>query len=155
MEGLPKSPLNAMAREHEEAAARQTLTEATSVSGLERFALLNPDGGAYWWLLAGVALVAATVVLRLRFPKWPVHPVLFLVWGTWAIAQFAFSFLIGWMVRGAVVWLGGAQAFHRLKPFMVGVIAGEILLGLFWMVFGAVYYFASGTLPERYSVFPG
>ncbi|MEX0886918.1 MAG: DUF6785 family protein [Phycisphaeraceae bacterium] len=153
-EHLPKGPFNVLTREHGEAQARLTLAEATSASGWEKLALLNPDAGAYLWVLVGLGLVLATAAIRLRFPKSPLHPVTFLVWGTWAIAQFAFSFLIGWMVRAAVVQLGGAQAFHRLKPFMVGIIAGELVLGLFWMIFGAVYFFITGQIPASYSIFP-
>jgi hypothetical protein len=42
-----------------------------------------------------------------------------------------------------------------VRPLMVGVIAGELLSGLFWMLVGALYFFITGTAPINYSIFPG
>ncbi len=154
-EGTAKVSFNLLAREHGAAQSRQSLADAAAATGLDKLALVNPDAGAYLWLLAGLGLVIATAAVRLRFPNSPLHPVTFLVWGIWFIAQFAFSFLIGWMLRSAVVYLGGAQAFHRVRPCMLGIIAAELLLGLFWVLFGAAYYMVTGQMPSRYAISPG
>jgi hypothetical protein len=38
---------------------------------------------------------------------------------------------------------------------MIGVIAGELLAGLLWMIVGASYYFFTGRTPAAYTIFPG
>jgi hypothetical protein len=100
-------------------------------------------------------LVLATAVLRLRLPWWPLHPVAFLVWGTYPIVMFGPSFLMGWLVKAGVVGTTGAKGYHAVRPLMVGIIAGELLTGLFWMIVGAVYFFVAGKTPVSYSIFPG
>ncbi len=152
--GPTRQTFNSLVNEHSEAHARMTLAEATAATGLDKLTLINPDPTAYGWMALGVALVAITTVARLRLPGWPLHPVIFLIWGTWGAAYLALSFLLGWIVRTSVVRLGGAQAFHQIKPFMVGVIAGELLAGLFWVLVGAAYYFITGQMPQAYSIFP-
>jgi hypothetical protein len=53
-----------------------------------------------------------------------------------------------------VVGLTGARGYHLAKPLMIGVIAGELLSGLFWMATGVVYYFITGQASVSYSIFP-
>jgi len=102
----------------------------------------------------GLLLVAATGLLRLRYTWWPIHPVLFLVWGTWQISLVSYSFLLGWVIKTSVTKLGGTAAYRRLAPLMVGLIAGDMLGGLTFMGVGAAYYGATGLLPKTFVVFP-
>jgi hypothetical protein len=102
----------------------------------------------------GLFLVLGTSAARLRLPWWPLHPVAFLVWDTYPIIVFGPSFLLGWVIKAAVVGLGGASAHHALRPSMIGVIAAELVGGLFWIVVGIVYYFATGQRPASYAIFP-
>jgi hypothetical protein len=41
----------------------------------------------------------AVSFLRLRFTGWPLHPVMFLVWSTYAGDSFAQAFLFGWLIK--------------------------------------------------------
>jgi hypothetical protein len=136
------------------AAAEGTLSSATSLSGLSSLAAFRPDPGAFTWVLLGLGFALAAVA-RLRLPWWPLHPVAFLVWGTYPIVMFGPSFLIGWLVKAAVIGTTGAKGYHTFRPLMVGVIAGELLMGLVWMIVGVVYYFAAGKAPVMYNIFPG
>ncbi len=40
-------------------------------------------------VFAGVALVLGFSVCRLRYSWWPLHPIMFLVWGTWTMSRFS------------------------------------------------------------------
>ena len=103
----------------------------------------------------GLGIVLAFAAIRLRWPKWPLHPVLFLVWSSYAGRMFAASFLSGWGVKLLVTRYGGALWYQRLKPLMFGLIAGEMLGGLTPMAVGLVYWLATGLPPKSFYILPG
>lgn len=151
---LPLIAFDGLAQRIAAATSDGTITLATATQGLSRLALIKPDSGAILWVSLGLMLGIITAVARLRWSWWPIHPVVFLVWGTYPISMFGPSFLIGWMIKSAVVNTTGARGYHKLKPLMVGVFAGELTCGLFWMLVGASYYFSTGKAPVSYSIFP-
>lgn len=152
---LPSMPFERAAQMASELTATGELAQTTALSGLQRLGAIKPDRGAFLWLGIGAGLTAGAALARLRLPWWPIHPVLFLVWGTYPNAKFFGSFLIGWAIKAAIVRTVGAKGYHGLKPFMVGIIAGELISGLAWMAVGAVYFFATNQVPKSYSIFPG
>jgi len=152
---LPGMPFSELASRTKEMEAAGTLADATAASGAQRLSLIRPEKGAVPWMLIGLALVLATASARLRLPWWPLHPVVFLVWGTFPITQFAFAFLIGWAIKVGVTRTAGAKGYHDAKPLMVGVIAGELFMALVWMVVGAAYFLWTRNEPQPYVIFPG
>jgi hypothetical protein len=155
LKSLPTLAFNGLSQHISEAAAQGTLADATASSGWDRLKAARPADGTFLWMLIGLGLVLATALARLRYSWWPLHPVLFVVWGTYPIVNFGPSFLVGWLVKAGVVGTTGAKGYHAVKPLMVGVIAGELLSGLFWMMVGAGYFFSTGRTPVSYWVFPG
>jgi hypothetical protein len=152
---LPTYAFDALAHATSVSAAAGTLGNATATHGLASLGLLHPDRGAFSWAVLGLVLALGTAFARLRLPWWPVHPVAFLVWGTYPIFCFGPSFLVGWLVKWGVTSSTGARGYRALRPLMIGVIAGELLAGLMWMVVGAGYYFFTGRTPAAYTIFPG
>ncbi len=122
--------------------------------GWRRLLAADPDPRFLAATGVGLALVIGFSWARLRFPWWPIHPILFLVWGSYPMAVFATSFLLGWAAKVAITRITGGQGFQRAKPLMVGVIAGDLLGGLIFMIIGAIYYASTGTAPKDYQVFP-
>lgn len=104
---------------------------------------------------AGVGFVGVLVLsaLRLRYPRWPIHPVLFLVAGTLPSTLFWGSFLAGWLAKTAVLRFGGG-AYERAKQFFIGLIAGEFAIGLLSMLAGLTYYLATGLKGPAFRVHP-
>ncbi|HEY3236367.1 MAG TPA: DUF6785 family protein [Polyangiaceae bacterium] len=153
-ESLPRFSFDPFARFLSEASAQGTLSRTTFETGIERLRHIHPSAGALPWTMLGVTLVLVASAARLRLPWWPLHPVAFLVWNTYAIVMFGPSFLLGWAIKAGVVRTTGARGYHAVKPFMVGVIAGELLSGLLWMMIGAAYYFSTGKSPASYAIFP-
>ena len=141
-----------------DAATRLTLSgqlqESNDFTAWQRLTHMDPDRRFLWAFAAGVGGVLALSALRRRFPWWPLHPVAFLVAGTWTMEQFSHSFLLGWAIKGAVTKLGGGRTYRRFKPFMIGIIAGDLLGGLLFMAIGAAYYALTGLFPTQYHVFP-
>ena len=99
------------------------------------------------------SLVILFTLCRHRFAWWPIHPLLFLVLGTWQSCVLAFSFLIGWLIKKSVTKYGGAALYARLKPLMTGLIAGEMLACLVPMIIGAIYYAWTGNPPKTFALF--
>jgi len=135
--------------------AYNELNASLSVSALGHFTSMRPDMLMIKWAIAGVALVLACNFMRLRFSWWPLHPVAFIVWGTYPGFRFAFSFLIGWLIKVAVVKFAGAKGYRTVLPLMIGLIAGELCSALGWAVAGAIFFMVTGKIPESYQIFPG
>ena len=125
------------------------------MSAWQRVASMRPNSGFLWSAGLGVLAVLGTYFLRLRYTWWPIHPVMFLVWQTWASRSFFHSFFLAWVIQVILSRVGTKEVHRGAKDAMVGVIAGELLGGLLWLIVGAVYYAATGDKPTRYDVFPG
>jgi XapX domain-containing protein len=104
------------------------------------------------FIAAGFACVALFGWLRLRSPAWPLHPILLVALSTWTVNILAPSILVGWCVRTAVISLGGSRAHRAIRPLMIGIIAGELLSGLGWIVVGAIYHATTGLIPAQFSI---
>ncbi len=141
---------NALAARRE-LSARGDLEKAEALTGLERLRHLRPRKDCLLGFLAGLGLVLVCSAGRVRYTRWPIHPVLFLVWGTYPGWRFAPCFLMGWATKALVVRYGGAQLYRRLAPLFLGLIAGEILGYLTGVVAGLGYTLCTGELP-RYTV---
>jgi len=97
----------------------------------------------------GVAVVLLCSVFRLRYHWWPLHPVAFLVWGTWALACTAPSFLLGWLIKAMISRFGGGKAYRSNKPLFVGMVAGELIAGVLWSIIGLIYYLDKGVAGQK------
>ena len=78
------------------------------------------------------------------FARWPIHPIVFVFLSGGQAMHMAFSFLAGWLVKSLVVRYGGGRLYERLKPLMVGIIAGALASGLVRMIVGLSYYAVIG-----------
>jgi len=123
------------------------LAEAESLRGWKRLTRLSPH-----WNQISAFLIAMGVALmfgigRLRFTWWPFHPMAFVFLGGWPGYYHWFSFFLGWLIKNAVTKYGGARMYQRLKPLMIGLIAGSVLGKLLPLIVGSIFYFATGQRP--------
>jgi len=151
----PKVPFNEVIGAMQRLDAQGQLATAGAATGLRRFADIAPHKAGLAAFGLAVAAVLVFSALRLRFANWPLHPVMFLVWSTYAGKCFAQSFIVGWLVKAAVMKYGGANIYQRLKPVMFGLVAGEMLGGLVPMVVSLIYYLVTGDQPKTFMVMPG
>lgn len=136
--------------------AQGQLEEAGQATGLARFKEMAPHRNGLVAFAAAAGLVLAFSAMRLRFTRWPLHPVMFLVWSTYAGDSFAQSFLAGWLIKTGITRFGGAGIYQQCKPLMFGLIAGEMLGGMLPMIVSLVYFLATGgTIPKPFSIMPG
>jgi hypothetical protein len=135
---------------HQRLAGQGLLDEARARSGWERFTLdaLSPSGPHVFVFVLTASLAVVFGLCHLRFTWWPFHPVIFVFFGSGHGQMLALSLLIGLAVKLTVNKYGGARLYHRLKPLMVGLIAGEVVAQFIPMVVGAVYFAVTGKPPK-------
>jgi len=151
---LPKLPFQAIEPEILQLKGEGRLEEAETLPWYSRLSGLRPKKNALGAAGFGFLAVLVFSFLRLRPPKWPLHPVLFLVWVTWPMYVFSYSILLGWLVKKLSIRFGGYAVVKRLRPLMFGVISAEILGALIFMVVGAIYFLITGKPPVSYRYFP-
>jgi hypothetical protein len=135
--------------------ARGELAEANTQPWYARLGRAMPKEYFVPATTIGFVLVLVFSFFRLRFPKWPLHPVMFLLWATYPMAATCHSFFVGWMIKKGAVRFGGTQMVRKLRPFMIGIIAGEIMGAMTFMIVGAAYFFIqNGLKPKAYRYFP-
>jgi len=152
---VPKFPFDAAEQAVTRLRLQGRLEESVNFSPLQRIWNMNPDNRFLASVGAGLGLVLVASAARLRWTWWPVHPILFLVMSNWSVGTMSLSFLSGWVVKAAVLALGGTPTYRRVRHMMVGVIAGDLLGGLTFMLAGWIYYAATGLMPPSYRIFPG
>ena len=155
VQNVPQRPFTAAATHLLESESRGDLAHVVTATGAERLGHLTWQRANVIWVALGLSLFLLTAGLRLKLPGWPLHPVLFLLWGTHGANMLAASFVVGWAAKNAIVRLGGARGYHVVKPLAIGLIAGELLSALGWLAVGGIYYLATGTTAPMYRVFPG
>ncbi len=119
-----------------------------------RLLSMRPEKHFFTSVGIGLALVLGCSYLRLRFSRWPLHPLVFLVWGTPWMVEYAPSFLLAWLLKGVIMKYGGQRSYHRAKSFFVGLVTGEFAAALLWGVVGAIYYLQTNTVGKNFLTRP-
>jgi hypothetical protein len=84
----------------------------------------------------GFGFTALLGFLRLRYAWWPLHPIGFLMIGTFPGAHLWLSIFLGWLAKTLIVRFGGPRAYVEAKPFFLGLIVGESAAAGFWLLMG-------------------
>jgi hypothetical protein len=136
---------NAAQRAHTQLTLAGEAERVSQYSSWDRLKNMHPSGGFLVAVGIGFSLLILFSLLRLRYTWWPLHPVLILGFGAWTVAKFSTSFFIGWFLKTVITRFGGAAAYRRVRPLMIGVIAGD-LTGVFILkMVSWVYYAITGT----------
>jgi hypothetical protein len=151
---VPEQLYNGLSREVTSLKNQQRLEEVTGLGEMGHLRLMQMDPTFMWAVGIGLALVLGMSFMRLRYAWWPLHPVLFLVIWPNPLNQFAFSFLLGWLIKQMVTKIGGIQAYRHGKPLMIGVIAGDLLGGLFFVGGGVITHILDIKIAAPYNVLP-
>ncbi len=106
-------------------------------------AKLLPVNAAH--VLAGGGLALGLLALRARFLWWPLHPFGLVLCGSWAMSVIWFSIFLGWATKTAVMTFGGAPAYRRVLPFVLGLVLGESLAAALWILVGLATGIPSGV----------
>ena len=111
---------------------------------IRRLGLAQPSALRSHYILYGMVAVILLSMLRFRFSKFPLHPVVILIAGTYPGNGAWGVFLLGWFIKQAVVRFGGGGVYQRLKPFFIGIISGELGIAGTALVVEFSHYFYYG-----------
>jgi hypothetical protein len=151
---VPTYPLSISTGISQRLRGQGTLTQSDALPSWKRPFAARPDRTFAISFVIGAALVILCYVGRIHVRGWPIHPAVFMLWNWFWVSWLAFSFLLGWAIKTGVAKYGGWRTVQRVKPIMIGLIAGEMLGSLVPAIISAVYYFASGELPPSYMILP-
>ncbi len=120
------------------------LQQVNNYSPWQRLMNIDPSSRFLWSVGVGIGLVILIGSLRLRWPWWPLHPIVLLGFGAWTMGKFGASFLLGWLIKTLVMRLGGPKAYQQARNLMMGVIAGDLCGGFVYMATRYAYYAVTG-----------
>ncbi len=144
---VPTQPFDSVARDLTRLEDLGMIETSQATQGLAKLSYLRPETDVWPFFTAGLITIGIFSFLRFRFMKFPIHPVLFLVWGTYPSNRMWYSFLLGWFIKELVVKFGGGRAYQQLKPLFIGLILGELLVGGIAILIGFGYYWITGLDP--------
>jgi len=84
----------------------------------------GPDWGRLGCFGGGAAAMTVLMILKYRFPWWPLHPVGLAVASVWTIRRSAFSIFLAWAAKTILLRWGGVRLYRRAAPFFLGLILG-------------------------------
>ncbi|MBT3381717.1 MAG: hypothetical protein HN742_30925 [Lentisphaerae bacterium] len=147
---LAAFPFETLVATKQRLAAQEMLTVSEHVSGWQHITQARPDGPSTLAFFVAVGLCLLLGFLRLRFNWWPLHPVCFVFLGGYQAMVLSASFFLGWLIKTGVTKYGGANVYQRVKPLMIGIIAGDLLAKLVPVFCGTIAYFCDKPPPTVY-----
>ena len=75
------------------------------------------------WLI-GAAEVLLLSGLRTWLPWWPLHPVGLAFQNSIGVRVFGFSAFLAWLIKLAIMRLGGMALFNKFRPMFLGILIG-------------------------------
>jgi len=122
------------------------LNASNNYTSWQRLTNANIDRRFVAWSAAGLLLTFALSAARLRWPWWPLHPIILLTFGSvLMVGRYGVSLFLGWFLKAFILRVAGPTSYARAKPLMMGVIVGDILGGFITMVALYGYYFITGA----------
>ena len=93
---------------------------------------VNWDG--WLWSAYGGVLMGLLMLAKQRFLWWPIHPMSLPISSMWPTDVIVLSVFLSWVLKSVILKFGGPALFRRLKPFFIGLVAGQFSSMGFWVV---------------------
>ncbi|MCC5843163.1 MAG: hypothetical protein JJU05_02810 [Verrucomicrobia bacterium] len=106
------------------------------------------DASTAGQIVFGGALALGLAVACLSSPAWPLHPVGLLMVGTFYGNTGWTSIFIGWVLKMIILRYGGAGTYKKLRNLFIGLILGELLSALIWIII-PVFLILTGADPSQ------
>ncbi|GLI33698.1 DUF6785 family protein [Desulforhabdus amnigena] len=105
--------------------------------------LTHPEEYKNWSMVfctIGAVVMALLVFGYHHFIWWPLHPIGYLTTYSSAMQILWFGFFIGWLCNTLVLRYGGVRHFKEVRGLFFGLIVGDMVMAVIWLVVG---FFAS------------
>ncbi|MDE2734466.1 MAG: hypothetical protein OXI72_08755, partial [Gemmatimonadota bacterium] len=109
---------------------------------------VSVDG--WLWTLSGGLVMALLMIARQRLMWWPFHPLGFAVSAGWTMRYIWFSVFLAWLIKLVILRYGGVGLYHKIRPFFLGLIAGQFATGGLWLVIDAFTGTVGNEIPVMY-----
>lgn len=86
----------------------------------------------------GLALTGLLTVARARFLWWPLHPIGYVLSGTFTMVWLWCPICVGWLCKWLILRYGGLRYYRLLWPLFIGLILGDYVAGSLWAVYGCL-----------------
>jgi hypothetical protein len=86
------------------------------------------------WNGVGAGVMSLLMVARHHFVWWPLHPIGFVVSGTWIMNSVWFSIFLAWGIKSIVLRYMGPKGYRSTRWFFMGLILGQFVVGGIWLV---------------------
>ncbi len=86
------------------------------------------------WLVLGGLMAHGLMLARAHLLWFPLHPLGFLMSLSYPISRLWFSILLGWGCKALIMRFGGVESYRRMIPAFLGLILGEVVMILFWLL---------------------
>jgi hypothetical protein len=87
-------------------------------------------------IVLGLVTLLTGMTLNTRLMWWPLHPIGYVVSGSWSMQLLWCPMAIAWGVKTLVTRYGGHQAMKRVAPLAFGLILGDLSGGCLWSLIG-------------------
>jgi hypothetical protein len=112
------------------------------------FASTPINGGlpGFLQIAGGFVWVLGLLVLRGRF-GYGLHPIGFIGASVVTGKQLWFSLLIGWFCKTTLMRFGGMRGYRTALPFFLGLMLGDVVNAILWIVLGGLTGVGYNLLP--------
>ena len=91
-------------------------------------------------VIAGFGTVLLLTLMRTRFLWWKLHPAGFAISNSRDINYLWFSILISLLAKWMLLRLGGIRTYQQARPFFLGLILGDYIIGSIWTIIGTLVH---------------
>ena len=106
-----------------------------------------PNLGGILQMLGGALFTLIVFVCRSSIPGFSLHPAGFLVAATYPMYMMWFSLFLGWLLKGPIVRYGGMRGYRLALPFFLGLVLGDCLNAIGWVIIGLITHTGYSLLP--------
>ncbi len=109
-----------------------------------------PEGPKPWsitFMVIGALVMTLVIIGYHLFIWWPLHPIGYLTTYSSAMRILWFSFFLGWLCNTLVLHYGGVNRFKEVRHLFIGLVVGDMLMAILWMVVGLYAPLSYHVLP--------
>lgn len=116
---------------------------AAFLNGEERFNAMAPIS-----FVLGAGFTVLLAFMRRQFWWWPLHPLGFVMCGSWSLVVYWFAILLAWLLKTIIVHYGGLTGYTKARPFFLGLVFGEMSIAVVLTLLDAIWH-----IPAPYIAF--